>query len=298
MSSLFFSLIAIFLWATLASLGVLLKHLPPFLLTGLALVIGSLWALPRIGRNSGVWHVRSTTMTLGIVTFFGFHFCLFLGLRLASPIEVNLVNYLWPLLIVVLAPRYLRDSASNPWLLVAGLMGFLGAAVAIFGAQNATHANGITPVPGNGAWRNTVGYVLALLSALLWANYSLMTRRLVDQGEEFPTASIGLFCFFAGVLSLLCHLVLETTPSLSAHDMLLVGAMGLGPLGAAFYAWDKALKTGEARQIGILSYLTPLLSTVLLLWTTNRPFSWHIVLATALILGAALIGTVKSHHKD
>ena len=39
---------------------------------------------------------------------------------------------------------------------------------------------------------------------------------------------------------------------------------GLGPLGGAFYLWDKALKLGDARQIGILSYLTPLGSTALL----------------------------------
>ncbi len=67
--------------------------------------------------------------------------------------------------------------------------------------------------------------------------------------------------------------------------------MGLGPLGAAFFLWDRALKTGDARQIGVLSYLTPLASTALLLLVTGRGLSWSIALAAALIVGGAVLGT-------
>ena len=50
------------------------------------------------------WRVPLPTLLLGIGGLFGFHFLLFLALRLAPPVEANLVNYLWPLLIVVLTP--------------------------------------------------------------------------------------------------------------------------------------------------------------------------------------------------
>jgi drug/metabolite transporter (DMT)-like permease len=73
-----------------------------------------------------------------------------------------------------------------------------------------------------------------------------------------------------------------------------MAAMGLGPLGAAFFLWDRALKLGDARQIGILSYLTPLASTVLLIAVTNRPLSWHIALAASMIIGAAVLGTRRT----
>jgi drug/metabolite transporter (DMT)-like permease len=73
--------------------------------------------------------------------------------------------------------------------------------------------------------------------------------------------------------------------------------MGLGPLGAAFFLWDKALKLGDARQIGILSYLTPLASTVLLLVTSGRALTPSIALAATLIVGAALVGTRKEAAK-
>lgn len=70
--------------------------------------------------------------------------------------------------------------------------------------------------------------------------------------------------------------------------------MGLGPMGAAFFLWDKALKLGDVRHIGILSYLTPLASTALLVAVSGRPFSWHIALAAAMIVGAALLGTRRN----
>ena len=72
--------------------------------------------------------------------------------------------------------------------------------------------------------------------------------------------------------------------SLTARDWLLLALCGLGPLGAAFFVWDMALKRGDARQIGILSYITPLASTALLLVVTGRPPSWSIGLAAALII--------------
>jgi drug/metabolite transporter (DMT)-like permease len=71
---------------------------------------------------------------------------------------------------------------------------------------------------------------------------------------------------------------------------LLLAVMGLGPLGAAFFLWDKALKLGDARQIGILSYLTPLGSTALLMGVSGRALSWSIGLAAVMIVGAAVLG--------
>ncbi len=107
----------------------------------------------------------------------------------------------------------------------------------------------------------------------------------------FPTAAIGLFALVSGLLSLLCHWALEAPTSLSLRDGLLLALMGLGPLGGAFYLWDKALKLGDARQIGILSYLTPLGSTAMLILVTGRQWSWSIALAALMIMLAALLGT-------
>ncbi|RQO54607.1 EamA family transporter [Variovorax sp. KBW07] len=283
MSPTFHALLAIALWATLASLGTALSHLPPFLLTGLALVIGSVPSWPLVLHDRNAWRVPLCTLALGIYGLFGFHFLLFIALRHAPPVEANLVNYLWPLLMVVLAPVLLPGMTLRPLHLVAGLLGFVGAAVAILGTRNAAMTTA-TAAPGDwGYW----GFLPALASAFVWASYSLWTQRVA----AFPTSAVGLFGLVSGVLSLACHALLEPSVALSGQDWLLVVLCGLGPLGAAFFVWDMALKRGDARRIGILSYLTPLGSTALLLLVTGRPLTWTIVLAAWLIVSAALMGT-------
>ena len=272
---------AIALWAALAAFGVALSHVPPFLLTGLALLVGSLIALPLSGFRLSRWKVPLSTLALGVYGLFGFHFLLFLALRHAPPVQANLVNYLWPLLMVVLAPVFLPGMTLRPVHLIAALLGFAGAAVVILGGSESLGATNV--VSSGWSW----GYLPALGSAFIWASYSLLTKRVA----AFQSSAIGGFALVSGLLSLLCHGLLEPTVTLSWRDWLLIVAMGLGPMGAAFFLWDKALKLGDVRHIGILSYLTPLASTALLLSTSGRPFTWNIALATAMIIGAALLGT-------
>ena len=265
-----YALGAIALWATLASLGLALQHIPPFLLTGIALLVGGVPAWPLYRQ----WRIPASTLLLGVCGLFGYHFLLFIALRHAPAVEANLVNYLWPLLIVVLAPVLLPGKRLTAVHLLAAGMGFAGAAIAIVGGRE---------VSAQFAW----GYLPALGAAVTWACYSLLTQRVA----HFPTAAIGLFGLVSGALSLLCHFAMESRVDLSSQDWLLLAVMGLGPLGAAFFLWDKALKGGNAQHIGILSYLTPLCSTVLLMQVSHRPMSWNIAAAAALIIAAAILGT-------
>ena len=264
---------AIVLWAGLAMLGVRLAHLPPFWLTGVALLIGSVVALPLSRFDFSQFRVPLPTLALGVYGLFGFHFLLFIALRHAPPVQANLVNYLWPLGMVVLAPVFLPGIRLTWRQLLAALLGFGGAALAILGGQSLD--TGL-------AW----GSLPALGSAFVWASYSLLTQRVA----AFPSAAIGLFALVSGLLSLLCHALLEPAAQVSARDWPWLILMGLGPLGVAFFLWDAALKRGDARQIGLLSFLTPLLSTLLLLWHRGEPISASVAAAAALIIGAAWLG--------
>lgn len=268
-----YALGAIALWASLASLGVSLTHIPPFLLTGVALIIGSVPAWPFVLRDPSQWRIPLRTLALGVYGLFAYHFLLFIALRHAPPVEANLVNYLWPLFIVVLAPVVLPGVSLRLPHVLAALLGFAGAAIAIVGGR---------ALSGTLAW----GYLPALAAAFIWATYSLLTKRVA----AFPTTAIGLFGLVSGVLSLLCHVALEPAVALQPRDWALLAVLGLGPLGASFFMWDKALKLGDARHIGILSYITPLASTAFLILVSGRAFTWSIALATAMIISAAVMG--------
>jgi drug/metabolite transporter (DMT)-like permease len=265
---------AMALWVSLASLGVALQHIPPFLLTGMALLIGSLVSLPLAGFDWRMWRVPLRTLALGVYGLFGYHFLLFMALRAAPPVQANLVNYLWPVGMVVLGPL-LGLGTRITWRHVAAAgLGFAGAAMAITGGQSLS-------------WLPRWGYLWAFGAAVVWSSYSLWTQKV----PAFPTAALGLFGFVSGLLALLCHAALEESTALSVEEIGYLLAMGLGPLGAAFYLWDAALKRGDARQIGLLSFITPLGSTCLLLWVRGEAPNVSVLLSAVLIVAAAWVGT-------
>ncbi|RCS58610.1 DMT family transporter [Parvibium lacunae] len=275
------AILAILLWASLATLGVQLSHLPPFLLTGLALCLGSLPAVLAYRRWSS-WRVSVNTWLVGVGGIFGFHFFLFLALRLAPPIAANLINYLWPLLIVVLAPAILPNCPLSRRHLLAACLGLVGAVIAILANHGIDTISG-TPPRWQQAW---LGYLLAAGSAITWAVYSLLCKRL----PYFSSWAIGGFCLVSGLLALTCHALLEPSVRLTQRDWAYLLVLGLGPMGAAFYLWDAALKQGDPRQIGVLSYATPVLSTLcLILSSGGLPNAW-VMLAVSLIVLASLLG--------
>lgn len=268
-----YTLGAIFLWASLASLATLLSNIPPFLLTGIGLVIGALVSLPSLRSGLTPWKIPLKTLLIGVYGLFGYHFMLFLALQTAPAVEANLVNYLWPLLIVLLSPIFTKSLSLNFRYVLAAISGFAGAVLAITSGGS-----------GFGFSSIEVGYFFALAAAVIWATYSLATTKV----PRFPTPAIGLFALVSGVLALGAHFLFEQAASISTSDWLLLLVLGVGPLGGAFYLWDAALKIGDPRRIGLLAFLTPLLSTVLLVLVSGNPFSWQLLISAALIIGGAL----------
>lgn len=269
-----FALAAISLWSSLALLATRLNHIPPFLVLGAALFFGGLLSLPKWRQ----WHPKLSVLRMGVFGIFSYHFVLFMAYRQAPAVEANLLNYLWPLLIVLLSPIYLSGFHLNRNHILGGLLGFAGAATVILSGGSA----GFDP-------DHALGYLLALAAAIIWARYSLLTRRTGD----FSSATVGLFCLIAGILALLCHLLLETSPDLGQQDMLTLALLGLGPMGISFYCWDAAMKRGDPRTIGALSYFTPLMSTALLILFGDDELSGSVLIALGLISGGAVLGSLK-----
>lgn len=270
------ALTAVLLWSFLAYLGARLSHVPPLLVVGMALTISGFVGLWRV-RD---WRASLRTYAVGIGGLFGYHFLYFTAFRYAPAVEANLINYLWPLLIVLLSPLLLPDTPLRAHHLLGASMGFAGAALIVTGGQlrpDLAHLR---------------GYIIMAGAALTWAVYSLLTKRL----PRFPTAAVGGFCLLSGLLSLAAFALTIRSdvglPPWTLADVFSLIALGLGPMGGAFYAWDAALKRGDSRIIGSLAYLTPLFSTLILVAVGGKPLSWTAAAAMVLIVGGAVVGSL------
>lgn len=289
---------AILLWSTLAALTTLSGDIPPFQLLAmsfaLAFSVGVGWwvwesrrvnstAIPGAHQEPAnqrpvPWHLSPWIWALGIYGLFGYHFAYFMALRNAPPVEAGLIAYLWPLLIVLMAAFLPGEHLT--WRQVAGaLLGFSGAALLV------TRGQGLRFDP-----QYLTGYGFALACAVIWSSYSVLSRR----AGAVPTSAVGAFCGATAVLALLCHLLFEETARPAGWEWAAVLALGLGPVGAAFYTWDYGVKRGNIQTLGTLAYAAPLLSTAILIALGLAEASWVLAAAALLISGGALVASWRS----
>jgi drug/metabolite transporter (DMT)-like permease len=268
---------AVLLWAVLALLASFTTRLPPFEVTAVAFAIAFLLALGKwlLNREAPLAHFRqpAAAWAVGVGGLFGYHFLYFFAMQHAPAVEVSLIAYLWPLLIVVLA-AFLPNERLGWWHVAGALMGLAGTVVLVTGggavALRTEHA---------------LGYALALGCAFTWSSYSVLSRRLA----AVPTDAVGAFCLATAALAFLCHLGLETWVAPTPGEWAALLALGLGPVGLAFFAWDVGVKHGSIKALGGLSYATPLLSTLLLVATGRAAPSLAIALACLLVVGGAVL---------
>ena len=110
-----------------------------------------------------------------------------------------------------------------------------------------------------------------------------------------PTATVAIFCLGTSVLSIPAHLMVEQTiwPT-SALGWASVLALGLGPVGLAFYVWDVGVKKGDIQLLGVGSYAAPLLSTLALILAGFAQATKTISLAALLITAGAALAAYGS----
>ena len=273
--------VAVLLWALLALFTVGTSPVPALQLNAVTFAIGGAIGLVWLGSTGGFADLRAVPMRVylfGTAGLFGYHFLYFSALRLAPPAEAGLIAYLWPLLIVLFS-GLLPGEVLRRGHVLGGLIGFAGAALIV--------ANGF----GGFDVGALPGYGLALLCALTWSGYSVLSRRL----GAVPTASVVVFCLATSVLSAVAHLFLEQTvwPT-SATGWLSIIGLGVGPVGIAFFVWDVGVKKGDLQLLGVASYAAPVLSTFALIAAGLAQPSVTLLAATALITGGAMLAARAS----
>ncbi len=268
---------AVLLWSLLAFLTAASGTMPAFQLTAITFAIGGLSLLIIRPASTRAMRQPPKVWLLGVGGLFGYHFLYFFALRSAPPVEAGLINYLWPLLIVVFS-AFLPGERLKWQHIVGCLLALAGAVLVV------TKGRGLALEA-----QYVVGYVAALGAALAWSSYSVLSRRFAS----VPSEAITGFCLATALLAALCHVAFEQTvwPA-TAWQWAAVLGLGLGPVGLAFYVWDIGVKQGDIQVLGAASYLTPLLSTLILILTGYAEYT-HLVLIACLLITAGAIVAAK-----
>jgi drug/metabolite transporter (DMT)-like permease len=278
--------IAIWLWAALALFTTLTPTVPALQLTAMTFTLSALAAICMwLLRGDGVvkhFRLSPAAWALGVGGLFGYHALYFLALKLAPPLEASLINYLWPLLIVLFSA--LLPGERLRWFHLAGAAcGLLGTVILIAGKGEIGFD-----------WRYAAGYAAAFACAFTWSGYSVLSRRFAT----VPTDAVGAFCAATALLSWIGHVSFETTAwPADVTEWAAVIALGLGPVGLAFFCWDHGMKRGDVRALGTMAYAAPLLSTLLLIVFGQGALTLPVILACALIVGGAVLGTADLRRR-
>ena len=238
--------------------------------------IGSLvGSLTWIGRPQAIRALKQPAVAwmVGVGGLFGYHALYFLALRYAPPAEAGLLNYLWPLLIVLFS-ALLPGERLAVHHIIGALLGLAGTVLLLAGNT------------GSFTSAQLPGLLAAFVAAFVWASYSVMSRQL----KAVPTDAVAGFCLATALLAALVHMAIETTvwPETLLQWCAVIG-LGIAPVGAAFYVWDIGMKRGDIRVLGAASYATPLLSTMFLILAGYAKPSANLAIAAILIAGGGLI---------
>jgi drug/metabolite transporter (DMT)-like permease len=267
---------AILMWSLLSLLTVASGTVPPFQLAAMTFAIGgSIGAATWLFRRGAARALNQPwpVWALGVGGLFGYHALYFLALRLAPPAEAQLLSYLWPVLIVLLSALLPGDRLRVHHL--AGALIALAGTVMLFAGRGVSFTSANVP-----------GFAAAFVAAFTWAIYSVASRRFAD----VPSDAVAGFCLATAALAAMSHMLFEQThwPE-NAAQWLAVVALGIGPVGAAFYVWDIGMKRGDIRVLGVASYLAPLLSTLFLVLAGYAPASFSLAVAALLVAGGGVL---------
>ncbi|WP_374654828.1 DMT family transporter [Dongia sp.] len=285
--------IAVLLWATLALFTSSTGAVPPFQLMAMTFAIAFLFAFLKwlrdaltVGRGAFAFLKQAWPVwAIGIGGLFLYHFFYFVALDHAPAVEASLIAYLWPLLIVLFSA--LLPGERLYWQHVAGAVIGMGGAVLLILARG----------PGGDASQpagDIVGYGAALACAFTWSTYSVLSRRF----GSAPTDLVGAFCGVTALLGFISHFAVETTvwPA-DLWEWLAIVALGLGPVGAAFFVWDYGVKKGDIKALGAISYASPLISTLLLIATGKANATMAVLLGCLAIVGGAVLAARDLYMK-
>lgn len=274
-----FGLGALFMWTVEPLLISEVNGLPIFEL--LAIIFASSFALTAVRLTvRRAWHTvlgqPALIWLVGLIGICGSDFAYIFGAQQAPIAHVDLIDYLWPCLAVAFTSMLPKERFTAQHV-IGALLGLLGIYVLM---HHEVSMNGLN-------MKHCVGYLLALVGAIMWGGYSAFSRYY----KEVPTEMIGMYCGLGAILCLGLHLKFETfvMPSMTQGSLAVV--TGLSGAGIAYQLWDYGVKFGDVYLLSTITYVARIAAMALLVAFGKEPLTLSLCIACALAsLGVFISG--------
>ncbi len=291
LAGLLFGAGAIVLWSLSASVvRVGSEALGPWQFLAGSCLLGGCYQM--VFRRTCDGHFRNAVglpARLWLLTIFGFvlyGIAYPLAVALAASREqacgVNLVNYLWPTLTVVLGVLLVPGTNFSGLLAVALACVLAGTVLA-----NREGAGALFTTERM-SFAALLPYLLALLAAILWSGYSALLARWRDWAGRYNTSGMGLLGvgLIAGVVCLFHD---ADAGPIGFRGIGVLVLAGLGPWGNGYLLWELALSRANVKTLGLMAAVTPILSTLwlcLFLWFVP---GWDLIAGAVLVTAAVFL---------
>jgi drug/metabolite transporter (DMT)-like permease len=187
--------------------------------------------------------------------------------------EINIINYIWPVWILILSPLLLAERLTARKL-VGIVLSFCGVYVIVSGGRFIRFDPAQWPA-----------YTSAGCGAFFWGLFSVLGKR---NRFELLTAMLVYNLAAFACFGVLCFAAVEFVVP-GPGEWLLLACLGGLVNGAGYFFWLLALRSGDTAGISSAVYLTPFVALVYLTAAGRGAITWVQLTALALILAGPLI---------
>lgn len=213
---------------------------------------------------------------MGFIGCFLYPVLLFGAFIFAPAQEAFIVNYLWPILVVIFAVFILKERLTFKKILGISL-GFLGVYLVISGGKM------FTP-----SFNYLRGDILAILAACCWGLFSAF-------GKKFPYekySSMFFYCAFGFIFVSIATIIFSHIPIPTKNNLLYLIYLGAWVDGLAYVFWFKALECGDTAKMANFVFLAPFISLIFIYLILGEKILWASVIGLMIIVAGILIQSV------
>lgn len=211
---------------------------------------------------------------MGFVGIYLYYILLYGSFSLAPAGQVNVVNYLWPIFIIIFSIFLLKEK-FNFYTFFAIVLSFLGAILAFTKGNLSAFSN-----------QFATGYFLATLGAICYGLFSVFGKKF-----EYEKFNSMLVYYLSATILIIPTTIIMSGIVFPKSLVTIVAILILGGIlnSIAFVFWFKALKLGDTHKTANLIYVVPFLAMIWTYFLNREPFSLFSIIGLVLIISGILI---------